>query len=232
MSPDRAIFFDIDDTLIAIKSMFRFQHYYFSHAPEHAGADPDRLMNGFRETLADAAKGKSRETLNRAFYRSFAGRSVATVERLAQDWFDTLPASVWIAPAVALLERKRAEGYAVVGVSGSSHEILRGVRARLRLDGLLAARLERRDDRFTGELLPPQTIGAGKAVAIRNFAAVSGIDLDRSAACGDHLSDLAMLELVAERHVVAGDLHMEQVARKRGWPVMPRETAPDAEAHV
>lgn len=232
MLPDRAIFFDIDDTLIALKSMFRFQYYYYAHAPEYAEVDPDRLMTAFRRTLADAAQGGRREDLNRAFYRSFAGRSVETVEKLAQRWFDSLPASIWIAPAVALLERKRAQGYVVVGVSGSCHEILRGVSARLGLDHLLAAQLERHAGLFTGELLPPQTIGTGKALAIRDFAARTGIDLSQSAACGDHLSDLAMLETVAERHIVAGDPQLEAIALARSWSVLPHQTASDPEIHV
>lgn len=232
MSPNRAIFFDIDDTLIALKSMFEFQKYYFAHAPEHASDDPSQLMEQFRQSLARAVPDGRREDLNRAFYRSFSGRPVAIVESLALDWFKTLGPDPWIKEPSELLENRRARGDLIVGVSGSSHEILGGINRQLSFDYLLAVQLEQHQGVFTGELLPPQTIGLGKQVAIEGLASRVGIDLSHSAACGDHLSDLPMLEMVGEPFVVQGDPELEAIAQRRGWPVLPRLTVVDHEMHV
>ncbi|MEE3359340.1 MAG: HAD-IB family hydrolase [Pseudomonadota bacterium] len=232
MSRNKAIFFDIDDTLIATKSMFDFQSYYYAHACEYRHADPKAVMSTFRQSLAQQVPDGCREDLNRAFYRSFEGRSLIEVETLAEEWFATLPASVWIEPALALLRKRRDEGYLIVGVSGSSHEILSGINSALRFDHLLAAQLEVSFGLFTGELIPPQTIGEGKAIAIRQLADAHDIDLQSSAACGDHISDLAMLECVGEQIIVTGDPLLEKIARDRGWVTLTRAAKTDAEVHV
>ena len=109
MSPKRAIFFDIDDTLIATKSMFEFQAYFFAHAAEYRLGDPRALMADFKAQLTEQVPSGRREDLNRAFYRSFEGRSPIEVELLAERWFKTLDPSVWVKPAVRLLEERRAQ---------------------------------------------------------------------------------------------------------------------------
>lgn len=225
MSPDRAIFFDIDDTLIATKSMFDFQRFYFEHAPEYRDKDPDRLMDGFRDALMRAVPDGRRDELNRIFYESFAGRDATMLSEIAEDWFSKLCArrgdALWVESALRLLEEHRAKGFLIVGVSGSCYEILRGIARHLGLDHLLAAKLEQREGHFTGRLIPPQTIGPGKRIAILEFAERVGLDLARSAACGDHRSDLAMLEAVGTAYVVAGDPLLEAAAHAHNWTILP-----------
>ena len=167
MSRNKAIFFDIDDTLIATKSMFDFQSYYYAHACEYRHADPKAVMSTFRQSLAQQVPDGCREDLNRAFYRSFEGRSLIEVETLAEEWFATLPASVWIEPALALLRKRREEGYLIVGVSGSSHEILSGINSALRFDHLLAAQLEVSFGLFTGELITLSLFQAGLCFLVK-----------------------------------------------------------------
>jgi phosphoserine phosphatase len=70
-------------------------------------------------------------------------------------------------------------------------------------------------------------IGEGKAVALRRWAGEHGIDLARSVACGDHLSDLPMLACVGRALVVAGDPALEREAAGRGWPVLRPDTVTD-----
>lgn len=222
MSHNRAIFFDIDDTLIATKSMFEFQRYYFTHAAEHRREDPELLMEQFRVSLNAAVPDGSRAALNTAFYHSFVGRSPMEVEELAEAWAETLDQTLWIKSACVLLEAYRQRGYLIVGVSGSSHEILSGIARRLRLDHLLAANLDIQFGLYTGELLPPQTIGAGKGIAIRQLANTLKIDLMECAACGDHITDLSMLELVGKQYVVSGDPELEAIGRRNCWTILPR----------
>lgn len=77
-------------------------------------------------------------------------------------------------------------------------------------------------------------IGEGKVAAVRSYADKNNIDISLSVACGDHISDLAMLELVGEPYVVAGDPELETVAKERGWPIIEvsKTDCLDAETHV
>ncbi|MEM7309008.1 MAG: HAD-IB family hydrolase, partial [Planctomycetota bacterium] len=122
---------------------------------------------------------------------------------------------------VAALEDLRRRGVEPVLVSGSSREILRPIARRLGVDHVLATRVEVRAGIYTGRILPPQTIGAGKLRAAQAFLERTGANAGRCYAFGDHLSDLPLLEAVGHPRVVAGDPRLERQAHRRGWPVVP-----------
>jgi len=65
----RFAFFDVDDTLITVKSMFDFFRYWTLEWRRESAA-----LEAFeREFSQLRAAGESRENLNRAYYRYFAG---------------------------------------------------------------------------------------------------------------------------------------------------------------
>lgn len=230
----QAAFFDVDNTLIAIKSMFRFQRYYFEHAAAYRGADGESAYASFECGLRENPEGSTREILNRLYYKTFAGRRVDETRRLAGLWFAEEQRAhgsrLWIAESIALMEAVRAEGACIVLVSGSCHDILAPIVAHLRADHSLATTMHSEKGCFSGEIDGRQMIGSGKAEAVREFAAQRGLDLARCLACGDHLSDLPMLEAVGSAHVVAGDPAMEAKARENGWPILSVPAALDRHA--
>lgn len=221
----RAAFFDVDDTVLAGKSMFAFQRYYLD-VWRPAQAKGGASFGEFQRELARHDLDRDRAALNRAFYRGYAGHAPQDLEVAARAWFDALVAErgehLWIPEAVALAKHLRAAGHLLVAVSGSCHEILAPVVAALGFDACLATRLARCDEgrQLSGEIVPPQMIGPGKALALAAFAHEHGIDLAASVACGDHLTDVPMLESVGAACVVAGDPALESLARRRGWPVL------------
>lgn len=223
-----AAFFDVDNTLLNLKSMFAFQEYFYAQAATHRGA-----FATYEEFIADlhaAAAPDDRLALNRRFYESFRSRRVDEVERLAEQWFATMLVRhgdrLWIESALHLARHLQRRGYLLVAVSGSSHEILGPMLRHLEFDACLATSLESEHGAYTGRIVPPQIIGDGKASAMRRFADAHRIDLQRCIACGDHLSDLPMLEAVGKQFVVHGDPALERVALARGWQML--ETEPSA----
>lgn len=218
-SRSRSAFFDVDNTLLNLKSMFSFQQYYYEQLGGGAAAYDD-----FLNTLMTQPQQHDRLALNRLFYQSFEGRQRAKLSALAWHWFDALckelGPSLWIRPAIELAQSLREKGYQLVAVSGSCHEILTPLIQQLRFDACLATKLEVNAGFYTGHIESVQMIGDGKAVAIRQYAESQQIDLRDCIACGDHITDLAMLEIVGEPWIVAGDPHLEEIAAARRWPVL------------
>lgn len=230
----RAAFFDVDNTLLDAKSMFSFQRFYLDEwLPRHGGAEGGTPGYAeFARNFEALAQRLERPALNRLFYDGYAGHSRRGLAEAARAWFAQLLAQrgegLWIRPALALAEELRAEGFQLVAVSGSSHEILAPVLERLRFDACLATELEAVGDRLSGRIVPPQMIGEGKAVALRRWADAHGIELARSVACGDHISDLPMLACVGRALVVAGDPALEREAALHGWPVLRADSVTDS----
>ena len=225
----KAAFFDVDNTLFKLKSMFSFQEFYYQ---QQGGADD---YARFAATLSSHPQRHDRLVLNRFFYQSFAGRSQRALATLAEAWFAQLlqdDDDVWIASARALAERLRAQGYRLVAVSGSTREILAPLLRHLQFDDCLATELEVEGDICTGRIAGTQMIGPGKATAMRDYAAQHGIALADCAACGDHITDAPMLEQAGAAWVVAGDPQLELLARQRGWPVLPAAAHCAQLAHV
>jgi HAD superfamily hydrolase (TIGR01490 family) len=212
-------FFDVDDTLIAIKSMFSFQDYWYTAVGDSAG----RAV--FMEEM-DRLRGENApwEVLNRRYYAHFAGRSVVATAACAADWYahveQTTP-RLYHTAVVAELRRHQQAGVEPVFVSGSFPALMAPVAQRLDVRHILATTLEETaDGRYTGNILPPQTIGAGKAVAVQAFLAERGISAAHCHAYGDDISDAPMLDAVGFPTAVSGGRGLELHARSQGWRVM------------
>jgi HAD superfamily hydrolase (TIGR01490 family) len=219
----RAAFFDVDNTLIDLKSMFAFQAYYWRQRPEPT-LPAIETYRRFVARLEEHPQRADRSVVNRLFYESFAGRDCEDVRRLCECWFEAAlyehGEALWIGPALLLARRLKREGFVLVGVSGSSQDILAPLMAHLQFDHCLATRLEEHTGRYTGRIVPPQMIGTGKAQAIAAFMREHGLRAEHCVACGDHASDLPMLQAVGTGFVVPGDPLLEKLASIHGWQVL------------
>ncbi|NVD99197.1 HAD family phosphatase [Massilia sp. BJB1822] len=221
MQSKRFAFFDVDETLIDLKSMFSFRaHYHRERLGAWRGALADWLAQ--RRLRRMLAQGLPRNDVNRAFYRIFRGHARSALQASAQRWFAEVSRQpdFYIAPVLEALERHRAAGVEPVFVSGSSLEILQPLADALDVRHLLVNRLALDGGRFTGELLAPQTIGEGKRTAVLTFLATQGANGADCYGYGDHVSDLPLLECVGHPTVVVREPAMLELANQRGWPVL------------
>jgi HAD superfamily hydrolase (TIGR01490 family) len=214
-------FFDVDDTLLRIKTMFSFQDYYY----RHAGLLPV-VLGRARAKRFDArftrmrASGVAREDINRLYYQSFRGRRPAVVRDLARRWYAEVsrrPDRFYVPETVAALRAHQLAGVDVVFVSGSMVDIVRPVADTLGVEHIVATRVAVQGGRYTGAIIAPQTIGEGKARAVRAFLDTHDGDADRSWAYGDDISDVPMLSAVGHSVVVSRNEVMLRVAGERGW---------------
>lgn len=212
------VFFDVDDTLISVKSMLSFQDFWYERFSEHQARE--LYYADLRQHMHENA---SWEMLNRLYYQHFAGRRVADVEQCGEDWFAHMEEKrpdLFHAIPLAELKRHQAEGREVVFVSGSFPAILKPVARVTQVKHILATSMEIEDECYTGRILAPQTIGAGKAEAIKTFlTSVNGM-AEHCFAYGDDISDLPMLQSVGKPTVVRGGRGLEERAKELGWRII------------
>jgi HAD superfamily hydrolase (TIGR01490 family) len=206
-------FFDVDETLVRVKSMFHFLEFYLRRRGEPEGTY-DRLVSGIRAAAAD---GVPREQINRAYYRFYGGESAERLAAAGDAWFEhTVERELFIPETVAELAARREAGDFTVLVSGSFFACLDPIAAQLRADWTFGTRPVIRRGVLTGEVVTP-VIGPTKARIARTVAAVRGLDLGRSSAYGDHASDLELLGTVGRPVVVGDDPVLAERAAVLGW---------------
>lgn len=213
MTPVRAAYFDVDETLISMKSMFSFLQFHWEHLGRPSG-DHERA----RAELAALAATTTREQANRAYYRLYAGEDAQLVAAHGVQWLERAldDGDLFIDGALDAFRRHRWVGDRTVLVSGSFPACLQPLAAHLRADAVLSSAPLVVDGHYTGEVRRPM-IGPAKADAVRADAAAAGFDLADCWAYGDHSSDLDMLASVGHPVVVGDDPVLTGVVTRQGW---------------
>jgi phosphoserine phosphatase len=97
--------------------------------------------------------------------------------------------------AEELITTLHAKGHSVSLVSGGFIDIIEPMVRRLSIQYFKANKLEVINGVLTGELLGPVVDRAAKASALREFAALSGVEIENTVAIGDGANDLDMMAI-------------------------------------
>ena len=119
---------------------------------------------------------------------------VALLAGLDASVLDEVRAELQLAPGARTLVRTlRRLGYRCGIVSGGFTQFTDVLAAGLGLDYAAANTLEIADGQLTGQVTGPIIDRAGKAAALRDFAASCGVPLSQTVAVGDGANDLDMI---------------------------------------
>jgi phosphoserine phosphatase len=120
---------------------------------------------------------------------------VRLLEGLPVDGLDRVRAAVRLTPGARTLVRTlKRLGWTVGIVSGGFTAVTDDLREQLGLDHAVANVLEVVDGRLTGQVVGAVVDRAGKAAALRRFAAAEDLAPEQTVAIGDGANDLDMLE--------------------------------------
>ncbi|ORI19696.1 hypothetical protein BJD99_01375 [Rhodococcus sp. 1163] len=202
-------FFDVDETLLTIKSMVSFYRYHCVNLP---AAERHTRLDRLDDLLES---GIPRERANTDFYRLIEGTSVAELAESGRRWFTDVAIPALNTSVLTRLQSHKQQGHAIVLVSGSFPACLNPVSAYVGADMILCSRPAVAEGRYTGRLATPM-IGNGKAAAVADILDTIPTSAP-SWAYGDHESDLPMLLLVDNPVVVGADAVLNTTAVQRGW---------------
>ncbi|BCD96469.1 HAD family hydrolase [Marinagarivorans cellulosilyticus] len=208
-----AAFFDVDDTLINIKTMFSFLDYLKSDKEFVNNCDFVHYELELNKLIAIRS---SREEINKFYYKAFKGLDVSDLRRKVDHWYDEIISKINIFndSVVKYLKWHQSLGHEVVLVSGSCEALLAPIVKQLKVTKMLVAMLEVKNHKYTGELIGPPSIGMGKAARVKKFAVDHKISLQSSYAYGDDVSDAPMLMSVGNARLVNPTPQMIEVLSK------------------
>jgi fatty acyl-CoA reductase len=159
----------------------------------------------------------SRAHFNRAFYKNYRGWKPAHARALGRESFSGYVLKRLYPEAISVLRAHKEAGHRVVVLSGALDFIIEPFEDLA--DDVLTARLEEEDGVYTGELSGAPVAGEARARMLASFARRRNLDLSRSYAYADSISDLPMLEAVGNPVAVNPDSRLAKAARERGWQI-------------
>jgi HAD superfamily hydrolase (TIGR01490 family) len=213
-----AAFFDLDKTVISRSSTLALSRPLYRAGLVSRG----QLLRGAYAQLVyllvGADEGKM-ERLKEGMLQLTKGWDRAQVERLVDDVLLEVIDPYVYAEALDLMELHRTEGRRIYIVSSSPEEVVRPLARHFGVTGVIATRAAiGPDGKYTGEL-EYYAYGAEKAAAVREVAERSGIDLSRSYAYTDSITDLPLLSAVGNPVAVNPDRELRKAAEERGWSI-------------
>jgi phosphoserine phosphatase len=121
---------------------------------------------------------------------------VALLKGLPETVLSDVQSEITLTPGARTLVRTLKKlGHHIALVSGGFEPVIAPLAAELGIDHLRANNLEIIDGKLTGALVGPVIDRAGKATALRDFAAEHNVDLGQTIAIGDGANDLDMIAI-------------------------------------
>lgn len=223
LTPSYYAFFDVDETVISLKSMFDFLHFYYQSLYPKTKANA--LYQKHFKQLKDLAKrGLRREEVNKSYYQLYKGHSFSNVKKIGREWFNfnkNHNLNFYHACVLNEIKKHKQSKAGIVLVSGSFESCLKPIQEDIGADEVLCIQPEEKEDILTGHIIGIQTIGEGKASAIKNFLKEHSYENTQNCyAYGDHISDLPMLSLVGKPLIYPNCPKLIEHAKKHRWPIL------------
>jgi HAD superfamily hydrolase (TIGR01490 family) len=213
-----AAFFDLDRTLLRRSSALALAGSFRRHGVIGRG----QLAKAAAWQLLFAARGASAETVRKAAEDGLVvlkGFRVDELRELVATAMEPVLKPLVYQEPLQLATGHRERGEPLYIVSATLQEIVDELARELGFDGAIGSTCEVVDGAYTGRSLRGAH-GEGKAAAVRELAAVAGLDLEASTAYSDSHTDVPFLEAVGHPVAVNPDRELRRIASERGWPIL------------
>lgn len=210
-------FFDIDGTLTQLATERSLIKFLFSNRI----LSPQRFISSvLRFLFTHCAITKSQW---KAFKTYLCGLKVSEIESAASECFEKTIRFDFRDNVVAELNRKRAEGYTIVLLSGSIDPVANLIARYLNADALICSKLERKSDRFTGNLVNLHPYGIHKKKLAEKFCQDYGTELKNALAFANDYSDRFLMASAGEAVAVYPDPQLKKMALQRNWKIIDKK---------
>jgi alcohol-forming fatty acyl-CoA reductase len=224
LSPDRTLaVFDLENTLLASNVVESYSWLASRRM------DTGQRVRFVARMLSEAPSllaldRRDRGDFLRHFYRRYDGAPVERVRADAWELFSGLLLEKAFPEGLRRVREHRRLGHRTVLLTGALDFVIEPLRPLF--DDVVAATLDERDGRLTGELLAVPPTGEARALLLAQYADANGLVLTDAVAYADSASDLPMLESVGFPVAVNPEPKLATIARRRGWHVEHWSKAP------
>lgn len=114
----------------------------------------------------------------------------------------------------------KQQGLRPLIISATADFIVKAIAKQLGISDVLAIQLERKDDRYTGDIDGVPTFREGKVTRLKSWLIEQQESIDGAYFYSDSINDLALLEQVEYPIAANPDRQLQTIAKERNWPVL------------
>jgi len=152
---------------------------------------------------------------------SYRGQSEAELIAKCERWYPDYVRPHLSQVATGVVEARKAAGDFTAIVTASTRYASAPLARQLGIEDIVATEVEVDEQGvLTGGIVWPLCYAEGKVVRAEKALAARGLALSDASFYTDSVTDLALLEAVAEPYVVNPDPRLRREAERRGWPIL------------
>lgn len=123
--------------------------------------------------------------------------------------------------ALKLLHEHYEKEHKLLLASATNELIVKPIAKRLEIKNVIATKVEFKNNKCTGEFIPPSALGEGKLQLVKSWMKYNQRNsFSRVTFYSDSINDLPLLEAVEFPIAVNPDQTLEEIARDRGWKII------------
>jgi HAD superfamily hydrolase (TIGR01490 family) len=219
LTPTRAAFFDVDNTLVRGSTLYflgrgMYQRGYFTKA------DISRfVVANLRFRMTGTEKKEVIDRFQKAATDFVGGHQVSDILKLGEEIYDEYVSPKLWERTCEIAREHLTRGEDVWLVTAAPQDMANIIAQRLGLTGAIGSKVIIEDGIYTGELDGKLLHGTEKAVAIQNLAEERGYKLEDCASYSDSHNDIPLLTAVGHPSAINPDALLRIKALAEGWPI-------------
>lgn len=210
--------FDIDGTLIRWQLFHAIVHHLGKrgYIPEAAHDRIRAARLEWKRRTTDSGFGAYELVLVQEYIAALKDINQADYNAIVQDVFDEYKDQTFTYTR-DLIAKLKQEGYMLLAISGSQHEIIEKLARHFGFDDAVGATLEQIDGKYSGVISTPIF---DKAAVLQQLMDKYDLSTVGSYAVGDSKSDTPMLEIVENPIAFNPDKEFFEAAKSHGWKIV------------
>jgi len=123
--------------------------------------------------------------------------------------------------ALKLLHEHYEKGHKILLASATNELIVKPIAKRLEIKNVIATKVEFKNNKCTGEFIPPSALGEGKLKLVESWIKDNKYQNFKGVTFySDSINDLPLMEAVEFPKAVNPDAKLEKISIERGWQVI------------
>jgi HAD superfamily hydrolase (TIGR01490 family) len=210
--------FDIDGTLIR----WQLFHAIVHHLGKEGYIDSDDFktiknsMMAWKDRSNQESFDEYEETLVNIYIKSLPGIKPSDYSLVVDQVFEQYKDQLFVFTR-DMLKRLKSEGYFIIAISGSQHEIVQKLANYHGFDVAVGAKLEINKDKYTGKIVTPIF---DKKATLTKIISKYNLSNKGSIGVGDTKSDIALLKYVEHPIAFNPNLVLYKEAVNNGWQII------------